>query len=526
MQVSPPQARRQLVSGKVGWGWRQATYPISLSFGGTGLVMLAGIITQLLSPIDVIANTVSLVDVLVVLLLILFTGFIFGKFIAQNIISVCQQNNEYRFSYWQIWVISLYWLILIVGLSIMPALDDMTKFFVTVWWILPAAVFISIAANLLWRLPPARSEAKKEQKLQVNAADPINADALNIVTYSDQTVLVSPSALGQQPRQFNGLVLLVFGFFLWTMLDFAPSIKAITSMIMAIVGLTGFFTWQVKLQPLSKILHLRFSGIWGMGAEYAINLHPFSSLAISKLQEAGGELSWMQLNGSNRELTMPLTMTMISSASNYDHGEALGKLSNRTVDQSHKPINSSEENPNPVINAPNNQLNDQLGQVIRDEFHLAKQESERDSLGMANVLLPQGAGILGGITFMTIGCLILFLFPLPDQMAVSAIAWLAVCMISPAIARYLFRAIAPSSLPSSGNYAHQHSRHSVQSWEIGTALLLICIAASVPNSANLIASSSSNQLFLLLTLVSGWLGVSMSICILSFVRRTPLSHID
>ena len=124
------------------------------------------------------------------------------------------------------------------------------------------------------------------------------------------------------------------------MLDFAPSIKAIASMIMAIVGLTGFFTWQVKLQPLSKILHLRFSGILGMGAEYTINLHPFSSLAISKLQEAGGELSWMQLTGANRELTMPLTMTMISSASNYDHGEALGKLSNRTVDQSYKSINS------------------------------------------------------------------------------------------------------------------------------------------------------------------------------------------
>ncbi len=531
MQVSPPQAQRQLVSGKVGWGWRQATYPISLNFGLTGAVMLVGTMSQLLTqinvgiPFNLIPNVVVNMATLKLLLpLLMLIAFILGIFITKNVVWVCQQNSEYRFSQWQILAIALYWLILIVGLSTLPASDSITKSFVAIWWILPASVFISIAANLLWRSLHSHAEAKKNKKLKL--AEPVNIDTLNVVAYSDQTVLVSPLALGQQPRQFNGLVFLVFGFFLWTMLDFSPSIKAIASMIIAIVGLTGFFTWQIQLRPLSKILHLRFSGIWGMAAEYAIDLRPFSSLAISKLQEAGGELSWMQLTGSKKEITMPLAMTMISSGSNYEHGQALGKLNNPTANKSHPSIKLGEKIPNEVINNPNHQLNDQLGQVIRHEFHLAKQESERDSLGMANVLLPQGAGILAGIAFMTIGCLILFLFPLPSSMAISAIALLAVCMISPAIARYLFRAIAPNSLPSSEDYANQHSRSGIQPWEIGTALLLICVAASVPNSAKFIASSNPNQLLLLLTLVSGWLGVSTSICILSFVRRSPLSHMD
>jgi hypothetical protein len=49
MQVSPSQAQRQLVSGKVGWGWRQATYPISANFIVAGLVILVVTIAYLLS---------------------------------------------------------------------------------------------------------------------------------------------------------------------------------------------------------------------------------------------------------------------------------------------------------------------------------------------------------------------------------------------------------------------------------------------------------------------------------------------
>ncbi|MCA6624725.1 MAG: hypothetical protein IM542_19565, partial [Pseudanabaena sp. M165S2SP1A06QC] len=47
MQVSPSHSQRQLVSGKVGWGWRQATMPISANFFFAGLLMLMVAIAQL-----------------------------------------------------------------------------------------------------------------------------------------------------------------------------------------------------------------------------------------------------------------------------------------------------------------------------------------------------------------------------------------------------------------------------------------------------------------------------------------------
>lgn len=48
MQVSPSHSQRQLVSGKVGWGWRQATMPISANFFFAGLLILMVAIAQLL----------------------------------------------------------------------------------------------------------------------------------------------------------------------------------------------------------------------------------------------------------------------------------------------------------------------------------------------------------------------------------------------------------------------------------------------------------------------------------------------
>jgi hypothetical protein len=250
-------------------------------------------------------------------------------------------------------------------------------------------------------------------------------------------------------------------------------------------GLTGFFTWQAQLRSPEKILHLRFSGLWGIDAEYAIDLRPFSSLSVVKLQEASGELSWMQLSGNKSDITIPLAMTVVTS--------------------------STKEGPN---------QKDQLGQTIRDQFHLAKQESERDSLGMANVLLPQGAGILAGTAFITVGGLILFLFPLPIKLvAESLIAWLGVCLLSPAIARFFLQLVAPNSLQSDRpSYIKNH----LQPWEIGTALLLISAFLSRKTTENIASLVTFNQSLPLLTLICGWLSISIGVCILSFVRRTPL----
>lgn len=468
MQVSPSHSQRQLVSGKVGWGWRQATYPISANFIFAGLLMLIVAIAQLVKMSEpslfAIASTLFLV------------GLAIGIYTAKSVVNVCRQNSDYLFSRSQLIGITIYWLFLIAGLSISS--ETFAKIFVAMWWILPAAIFIGIASSLAWR----SGQSKKKQTIES-----VSTDVLNVVIYSDQTVLISPLALSQQPRQFNSLVLIVLGLFFWTMLDFSTNIRAIAAIAFTASGLTGFFTWQAQLRSPEKVLYLRFSGLWGIAAEYAINLRPFSSLSVVKLQESDGELSWMQLSGNNSEITIPLAMTILPS--------------------------TTKENAS---------ANDQFGQTLREEFHLAKQETERDSLGMANVLLPQGAGILAGTALIILGVFLLFILPLPTKItAESAIALLGVCLVSPAIARFFLQLVAPNSLQGDRpSYTENH----LQSWEIGAAILLISAFLSTQAIGKVASLVTLNQSLPLLTLICGWLGISIGVCILAFVRRTPLWH--
>ncbi|MFM7601171.1 MAG: hypothetical protein ACKO7R_08245 [Pseudanabaena sp.] len=466
----PSHSQRQLVSGKVGWGWRQATYPISANFIFAGLLILMLAIAKL--------GQLGDSRILVIVGVMLVVGFVVGLYTAKSVVEVCRQNSDYLFSQPQLIGMTAYWLVLIAGLS--NSSETFSRLFSAMWWILPAAIFTGMASSLAWRSGKSKTAVEKKQIIEA-----VNADVLNVITYSDQTVLVSPSALGQQPRQFNSLVLIVLGFFFWTMLDFSTNLKAIAAIAFTASGLTGFFTWQAQLRSPDKVLHLRFSGLWGIDAEYEIDLRPFSSLSIVKLQEAGGELSWMQLSGNKSEITIPLVMTIGAS--------------------------STKEGTN---------QNDQLGQTIRDQFHLAKQESERDSLGMANVLLPQGAGILAGTALIILGGLILFIFPLPTNLsAESAIAWLGVSLVSPAIARFLLQLVAPNSLQSDrSSYIKNH----LQPWEIGTALLLISAFLSRQTTGNITSLVTFNQSLPLLTLICGWLSISIGVCLLAFVRRTPL----
>lgn len=481
MQVSPSQPERQLISGKVGWGWRQATLPISANFGFAGFLILIVAIAQLWRVGDL--------NFLAIAILLAGVGFSIGIYTARSVVEVCRQNSEYVFSQLQLISITAYWLVLVAGLS--KSSEDFNNFFVALWWILPAAIFISISASLVLRSAKSKStnntQVKQIKTQTTEAASPdTSVDILNVVAYSDQTVLVSPSSLSQQPRQFNSLILILLGFFFWTMLDFSNSIRAIAAITFTITGLTGFFTWQAQLRSPEKILHLKFSGLWGIAAEYAINLRPFSCLSVVKLQEANGELNWMQLSGSDREITIPLTMTMLT--------------------------NQAKEG-----------TEDQLGQILREEFHLAKQETERDSLGLANVLLPQGAGILAGVVFIAVGGLLLFLFPLPTKLsAESAIAWLGVCIVSPAIARFFLQLVAPNSLQSDRSTHSVHKTTHLQAWEIGTALLLISAFISTQTADKTTSLITFNQAAPLLTLISGWLSMSIGVCILAFVRRTPL----
>ncbi|GBO54073.1 hypothetical protein APA_2021 [Pseudanabaena sp. lw0831] len=473
MQVSPSHSQRQLVSGKVGWGWRQATLPISANFFFAGLLILMVAIAQLVR--------IGESTFLEIASLALLVGFGIGIYLAKSVVNVCQQNSDYLFSRSQLIGITAYWLVLIAGIS--STSETFVKGFVAIWWILPAAIFIGISGSLALRSGKSKPKTKTTEKKQILEA--VSADVLNVVTYSDQTVLVSPSSLGQQPRQFNSLVLIVLGFFFWSMLDLSPNLRAIAAIGLTTSGMTGFFTWQAQLRSPEKVLHIRFSGLWGIAAEYAINVKPFSCLSIVKLQEAGGEISWMQLSGNNSDLTIPLAMTILAS------------------------------NPKEGISQ-----NDQLGQAIREGFHLAKQETERDSLGMASVLLPQGAGILAGTAFIILGALLLFIFPLPTNLsAESAIAWLGVCLVSPEIARFFLQLVAPNSLQSDRS---SYSKNHLQSWEIGTAILLISAFLSTQPTAKIAPLVIFTQSLPIITLILGWLSISIGVCILAFVRRTPL----
>ena len=474
MQVSPSHSQRQLVSGKVGWGWRQATLPISANFFFAGLLILIVAIAQLVR--------IGESTFLAIASLALLVGFGIGIYLAKSVVNVCQQNTDYLFSRSQLIGITAYWLILIAGLS--SASETFIKGFVAIWWIVPAAIFIGISSSLTFRSGKSKTTDKKQ------ILETVNADVLNVVTYSDQTVLISPSSLGQQPRQFNSLVLIVLGFFFWSMLELSPNLRAIAAIGLTTSGLTGFFTWQAQLRSPEKVLLLRFSGLWGLAAEYVINVKPFSCLSVIKLQEAGGELSWMQLSGNNSDITLPLAMTILPSSNK----EATNQ---KASDQ-----------------------NDELGQAIREEFRLAKQETERDSLGMATVLLPQGAGILAGTAFIVLGLVLLFFFPLPTSLPTeSAIAWLGVCLVSPAIARFFLQLVAPNSLQSD---RPSYSKNHLQSWEIGAAILLISAFLPTQPTAKMASLIMFMQSLPILTLICGWLSISIGVCLLAFVRRTPL----
>ncbi|MCY7331096.1 MAG: hypothetical protein LH649_00215, partial [Pseudanabaena sp. CAN_BIN31] len=125
MQVSPSHSQRQLVSGKVGWGWRQATYPISANFIFAGLLILIVAIAQLVKMSEpslfAIASTLFLV------------GLAIGIYTAKSVVNVCRQNSDYLFSRSQLIGITIYWLVLVAGLSISSS-ETFAKIFVAMWW--------------------------------------------------------------------------------------------------------------------------------------------------------------------------------------------------------------------------------------------------------------------------------------------------------------------------------------------------------------------------------------------------------
>ena len=93
-EVSPSHSQRQLVSGKVGWGWHQATYPICANFSFAGFLILLGGFGRLFALNDPI--------ILLIAGLLFSLGFLLGIYTSKSVVEVCRQNTDYAFSQWQV----------------------------------------------------------------------------------------------------------------------------------------------------------------------------------------------------------------------------------------------------------------------------------------------------------------------------------------------------------------------------------------------------------------------------------------
>lgn len=459
MQTSPA-SQKQLISGKLGWGWGKAVSAIAANS------LSAGCFIFLISCVPILrwAPKSGDFNLVAVTLAVMATAFLMARHLARSILADCRQNQPFRFSTSFLIPALLLCLLLLVVLNL--KLDPLLSIaLIGSLWSVFASLLLGIAMWLnIWS---AHSKPITDQDLAA-------VDHLSVTSYSDQTVLIGPTALSQQPQQFNSFVLLVMGLFLWTMLNlFAGSVESmglppnvfeIAAIALTSMGLVGLSTWQIQIQPDQQLMHLLFTGLWGLQADYTINLRQFPRLQIVKMQE--GDLTWVQLSGQNNDIALP--------------GKIIG--SSLKVDE-----------------------DNELCQVLLRTCNLARHATSRDSLGLIGILLPQGAGILAGVSFFVVGLLMLLFLPLPKGMvAEGAIALIGVTMLSPFLARSILALVAPTMMSSDLPTALPH----IYAWEVGTALILSVI--TLPHQTNLI------------TLSFAWLSFSVGVCILSLVRSTPI----
>jgi hypothetical protein len=478
LQTSQPHFPRELVSGKLGWGWIRAAKLIAANFLVTAGFILFGA-TERLSKSKATIAQLNQTELNAIVLVLVVVSLVLSRPLAKSVLATCRQNLAFRFPKAIAVGGTLFGLVLGIFLGIKPLQQEpqildapLTIALISAWWVVFATLLLSTAFWLWIWVMNAKSES-----LHLAKDEMTTLEHLSVITYSDQTVLLSPTALTQQPRQFSGVVVLILSLFFWTMVDFSIGLKAFLTIAIAASGLTGTSTWQIHLQPQRRIFALNFSGLWGLGANYTINLESFSRLAHVKMQESGGEISWMQLAGNSTEITLPSAITVSYSKKHED-----------------------EE--------------DELGKVLREKVQLARHDTTRDSLGLVGVLLPQGAGILAGLSLLVIGAIALFMLPLPERMMLEgSVILLGVCLVSPAIARYALSLVAPSSL------APDRDRQvaGLQFWEIGAALAIA--AVTLPSFTQGFAQGTAQPL---LFLACSWLSFSVGACILTLTRRTPI----
>ena len=398
----------------------------------------------------------------VILIVLMISSFVWSRWLAKSILTHCRQNLPFSFSGVFLIAVALFCVVLLVILNL--RLEQMlSQALVGGLWSIEAAVLLGIFTWLSLWTGQSGSDSQT-----ITEQDRAASEHLSVIAYSDRTVLISPNPRSNQPSQFNSMLLFGMGLFFWTMLDLPTGILEIAVIACSGIGLVGISTWQIQLQPQQQIMALNFTGLWDLQATYTINLRHFPRLQIVKLSE--GDLTWVQLSGQSNELALP--------------GAIIDSSTKKTDDPS------------------------ELAKILLKTCRLARHETSRDSLGLIGLLLPQGTGILAGVTFSIAAVLMLLLLPLPNNIVAEGTALLiGTSMLCPALARWIFKLVAPTVMPSDPPIVLTH----FQAWEIGTAIILSVI------------TSSHHQKFGLIALSTAWISFGVGICILALVRRTPIN---
>jgi len=451
-------SQKQLTSGKLGWGWAQAVQAIATN------ALSGGCFVLLVSGVPVVRSISESGDyrMAVILIVLMISSFVWSRWLAKSILTHCRQNLPFSFSGVFLIAVALFCVVLLVILNL--RLEQMlSQALVGGLWSIEAAVLLGIFTWLSLWTGQSGSDSQT-----ITEQDRAASEHLSVIAYSDRTVLISPNPRSNQPSQFNSMLLFGMGLFFWTMLDLPTGILEIAVIACSGIGLVGISTWQIQLQPQQQIMALNFTGLWDLQATYTINLRHFPRLQIVKLSE--GDLTWVQLSGQSNELALP--------------GAIIDSSTKKTDDPS------------------------ELAKILLKTCRLARHETSRDSLGLIGLLLPQGTGILAGVTFSIAAVLMLLLLPLPNNIVAEGTALLiGTSMLCPALARWIFKLVAPTVMPSDPPIVLTH----FQAWEIGTAIILSVI------------TSSHHQKFGLIALSTAWISFGVGICILALVRRTPIN---
>ncbi len=451
-------SQKQLTSGKLGWGWTQAVQAIAAT------ALSGGCFVLLVSGVPVVRSISESGDyrMAVILIVLMISSFVCSRWLAKSILTHCRQNLPFSFSGAFSIAVALFCVVLLVILNLSLE-QTLSQALVGSLWSIEAAVLLGIFTWLSLWTGQSRSDSQT-----ITEQDLAASEHLSVIAYSDRTVLISPNPRSNQPSQFNSMLLFGMGLFFWTMLDLPTGILEIAVIACSGSGLVGISTWQIQLQPEQQIMALNFTGLWDLQATYTINLRHFPRLQIVKLSE--GDLTWVQLSGQSNELALPGAIIDNSTKKTEDHSE--------------------------------------LAQILLKTCRLARHETSRDSLGLIGLLLPQGTGILAGVTFSIAAVLMLLLLPLPNNIVAEGTALLiGTSMLCPALAKRIFKLVAPTVMPSDPPIVLPH----FHAWEIGTAIILSVIASSHHQKLGLIALSAA------------WISFGIGVCILALVRRTPIN---